>query len=114
MLAFVVIVALARYARRGWLSLLVPLVSGGLTFALVMLGEQREGPLPAPLIGASPVAIVPRLTPTEQRIVALVRKGYTNRQIADTNKVSVRTVEGHLYRIFAKLGVGRREDLREA
>ncbi|MHA7191239.1 helix-turn-helix transcriptional regulator [Arthrobacter sp. MDT2-16] len=81
---------------------------------LVMLGEQREGPLPAPLIGASPVAIVPRLTPTEQRIVALVRKGYTNRQIADTNKVSVRTVEGHLYRIFAKLGVGRREDLREA
>ena len=39
-LAFVVIVGLARYARHASLSLLVPLVSGGLTFALAMLGEQ--------------------------------------------------------------------------
>jgi hypothetical protein len=39
-LAFVVIVGLARYARHASLSLLVPLLSGALTFALVMLGEQ--------------------------------------------------------------------------
>lgn len=80
---------------------------------LVTLGEQREGPLPAPLASASPAASTPRLTPTERRIVVLVKEGYSNREIADAKNVSVRTVEGHLYRIFAKLGVNRREDLRE-
>ena len=39
-LAFLVIVGLARYPRHASLSLLVPLLSAGLTFALVMLGEQ--------------------------------------------------------------------------
>lgn len=39
-LAFAVIVGLAHFARRAWLSLLVPLLSGGLTFALVTLGEH--------------------------------------------------------------------------
>ncbi len=80
---------------------------------LVNLTEQREGPVPPPLAAASPGAATPRLTPTERKIVELVRNGATNREIADAKNVSVRTVEGHLYRIFAKLGVSRREDLRD-
>ncbi len=51
------------------------------------------------------------LTAREKDIAQLARKGYSNRDIAERLNVSVRTVEGHLYRIFAKLGVARREDL---
>jgi DNA-binding NarL/FixJ family response regulator len=35
----------------------------------------------------------------------------TNRDIAERLVVSVRTVEGHLYRIFVKLDVTDRDDL---
>ncbi|MHA7180693.1 helix-turn-helix transcriptional regulator [Arthrobacter sp. MDB2-24] len=79
---------------------------------VVTLGEQREGPVSLPLASTSPAMTTSRLTPTERTIVALVNEGYSNREIADAKSVSVRTVEGHLYRIFAKLGVNRREDLR--
>ncbi|MBM7848031.1 DNA-binding CsgD family transcriptional regulator [Arthrobacter roseus] len=51
------------------------------------------------------------LTAREHDIAQLARNGYSNRDIAERLNVSVRTVEGHLYRIFAKLGVARREDL---
>jgi DNA-binding CsgD family transcriptional regulator len=55
-----------------------------------------------------------RLTPREQDIVSLVAEGYSNREIAERQSVSVRTVEGHLYRIFAKLGISRREELQRS
>jgi acetolactate synthase-1/2/3 large subunit len=38
------------------------------------------------------------LTSREQDIMALVAQGYTNREIAEKLTVSIRTVEGHLYR----------------
>jgi DNA-binding CsgD family transcriptional regulator len=41
----------------------------------------------------------------------LVAGGLSNRQIADRLFVSVRTVDGHLYRSFAKLGIERRDQL---
>jgi DNA-binding CsgD family transcriptional regulator len=41
----------------------------------------------------------------------LVAAGLSNRQIADRLSVSVWTVDGHLYRILAKLGIGRREQV---
>ena len=41
----------------------------------------------------------------------LVEAGLSNRQIADRLVVSVRTVEGHLYRIFAKLDINNRDQL---
>jgi DNA-binding CsgD family transcriptional regulator len=41
----------------------------------------------------------------------LAAAGLSNRQIAERLSVSVRTVEGHIYRIFAKLGIERREQL---
>lgn len=52
-----------------------------------------------------------KLTQREQDIARLAGNGFTNREIAQEQGVSVRTVEGHLYRIFAKLGITRREDL---
>lgn len=51
------------------------------------------------------------LTPRERDIAAYAIDGKTNREIANALAVSVRTVEGHLYRIFAKLGIDRRSDL---
>lgn len=81
---------------------------------LVLLGEEREGSDPAPRGDAPPPGANSQLTPTERKIVALVREGHSNREIAEDRDVSVRTVEGHLYRIFAKLGVSRRADLRDS
>ncbi|KNC18759.1 hypothetical protein AC792_10355 [Arthrobacter sp. RIT-PI-e] len=80
---------------------------------LTILSADRQGPVPTPLVAAAPAANLPKLTPTERKIVALVKEGYSNRAIAASKSVSVRTVEGPLYRIFAKLGVNRREELRD-
>ena len=51
------------------------------------------------------------LTARETEVLDLVSGGATNAEIATALCVSQRTVEGHLSRIFAKLGVGRRADL---
>ncbi|MUL80840.1 MULTISPECIES: LuxR family transcriptional regulator [unclassified Mycolicibacterium] len=76
-------------ARAFWLSG----QSGALTPALRSAGD----PLP--------------LTDREWEIADLVGAGMSNRQIAGRLCLSVRTVDGHLYRMFAKLGVEDRDHL---
>ncbi|WP_054812396.1 helix-turn-helix transcriptional regulator [Nocardia arizonensis] len=51
------------------------------------------------------------LTVREREIANLVAAGLSNRQIADRLTVSVRTVEGHLYRACTKMDVTDRESL---
>ena len=51
------------------------------------------------------------LTPAEARIAALVAEGKTNREVAAALFLSERTVEGHLSRVFGKLGVRSRTEL---
>ena len=51
------------------------------------------------------------LTVREREIATLVAAGLSNREIADRLVVSVRTVEGHLYRACIKLDISDREDL---
>ncbi len=51
------------------------------------------------------------LTVREREIANLVAAGLSNRQIADRLTVSVRTVEGHLYRACIKMDVTDRETL---
>ncbi|MFZ3415700.1 LuxR C-terminal-related transcriptional regulator [Arthrobacter sp. 3Tela_A] len=53
----------------------------------------------------------PSLTRREKDVAALVARGYRNAEIAGRLFLSVRTVEGHIYRIFEKLGISRREEL---
>ncbi|NKY87033.1 LuxR family transcriptional regulator [Nocardia veterana] len=53
------------------------------------------------------------LTAREREIANLVVAGLSNRQIADRLTVSVRTVEGHLYRACTKLDVTDREALAD-
>ena len=51
------------------------------------------------------------LTAVERRITTLVAEGQTNREVAATLFVSVRTVEGHLGHIYQKVGVRSRTEL---
>jgi DNA-binding CsgD family transcriptional regulator len=52
-----------------------------------------------------------QLTATEERIVELVSQGLTNKEVGSLLVVSHRTVEGHLSRIFTKLGLRSRGEL---
>ncbi|OBJ84857.1 AAA family ATPase [Mycobacterium asiaticum] len=54
------------------------------------------------------------LSAQELRIAELAAAGLSNREIADRLYLSPRTVGAHLYRIFPKLGIGRRAGLRQA
>lgn len=54
------------------------------------------------------------LTPQERMVARLVAQGRTNRQVADELYVSAKTVEHHLSRIYAKLGVQGRIQMAAA
>ena len=54
------------------------------------------------------------LTPQELQIARLAASGLTNKQIAERLYLSPRTVGGHLYQIFPKLGITTRAALRDA
>jgi len=56
-------------------------------------------------------AVLGELTEAERRVADLAAAGRTNREIADTLFMSVRTVEGHLSHAYAKLGIRSRTEL---
>lgn len=53
----------------------------------------------------------PKMTRREHQIALLVAQGESNNSIAARLQVSLRTVEGHLYRTFIKLDIQSREQL---
>jgi ATP/maltotriose-dependent transcriptional regulator MalT len=89
----------ARKRHRG-----KEVASSARAHALASQGEVRT---PAVAAAARPLPISDR----EREIAMLVVAGWSNREVADRLFVSVRTVEGHLYRIFAKLGIDDRDQL---
>ncbi len=50
-------------------------------------------------------------TDREREIVMLIGQGLTTRAIAERLTLSVRTIEGHVYRAMDKTGVSNREEL---
>ncbi|WP_121745446.1 helix-turn-helix transcriptional regulator [Streptomyces sp. E2N166] len=74
---------------------------------------QARGELRA--LGAAPhdsgAGALSRLTPQQLRIARQVAEGATNREIALTLAVSTRTVDYHLRKVFAALGVRSRLEL---
>ncbi len=54
------------------------------------------------------------LTPAEREVVELAADGLTNPEIAEKLFISPRTVQGHLARVYRKLGILSRRELREA
>lgn len=51
------------------------------------------------------------LTPSESKVADLVANGLSNQEVADTLVISRYTVETHLKRVYAKLGVRSRAEL---
>ncbi|MGZ4692913.1 MAG: LuxR C-terminal-related transcriptional regulator [Acidimicrobiales bacterium] len=65
-------------------------------------GMRRERAV-GPVVGV--------MTRRESEVAVLAAKGWSSADIADELGISVRTVESHLYRVFAKLGVTNRAEL---
>ncbi|WP_269938238.1 LuxR C-terminal-related transcriptional regulator [Arthrobacter sp. HY1533] len=51
------------------------------------------------------------LTRREREITALVVEGFSDKEIAERLQLSVRTVEGHLYRCYAKMSISGRHEI---
>ncbi|MGV9590223.1 AAA family ATPase [Streptomyces tendae] len=77
--------------------------------------ERAQTELRAAGIEAS--SVVPdafaELSPQQQQIVRLAARGLTNREIGEKLFLSPRTVGSHLYRVFPKLGITARSQLRD-
>jgi ATP/maltotriose-dependent transcriptional regulator MalT len=58
--------------------------------------------------------VLEQLTAQELQIAQLAASGLSNREIGETLYLSHRTIGSHLYRIFPKLGVTARSELRDA
>jgi len=82
------------------------LVAGDVDLARIAERELNRTGLWLPPVG--PLA---SLTAREQEIASLAAGGMTSRAIAQRLTLSVRTVDSHLARVFAKLGVHSRADL---
>ncbi len=73
--------------------------------ALVSAGGRNRS------VGAAPVAV---LTDRERRVAELAARGMSNRSVADSLFVTVRTVEHHLTSVYRKLGLRGRTELAHA
>jgi DNA-binding CsgD family transcriptional regulator len=73
--------------------------------------ELRATRLP---VGKADDSRLPELTAQEHQIASLAAAGLTNKQIGQRLYLSPRTVGGHLYKVFPKLGISSRAGLRDA
>jgi DNA-binding CsgD family transcriptional regulator len=62
-------------------------------------------------VGARKPSATGELTPAERRTAELAAEGLANKQIAQTLYVTIHTVEVHLSRAYAKLGIRSRAQL---
>ncbi|MEA2330509.1 MAG: hypothetical protein QOH58_647 [Thermoleophilaceae bacterium] len=82
-------------------------VAGGRTF---LSGDTQRALMHEWLEGGRSEPDDP-LTPRELEVVKLIAEAYTNRQIAETMKVSEKTVESHRANVLSKLGMRDRVEL---
>ncbi|NYF96978.1 helix-turn-helix transcriptional regulator [Janibacter cremeus] len=73
-----------------------------------VLARQIDGGVGQTLAPQEPII---ELSRREQEVARLAATGLSNAAIAQQLVVSVRTVESHLYQVFAKLGIASRSDL---
>jgi len=81
---------------------------GGSVFAEAVKKEVVDLLKRAPRIVAEPARDTQALSPQEERVMALVVQGKTNKEIAAALDLSEKTVKNYLYNVFQKMGVGRR------
>jgi DNA-binding NarL/FixJ family response regulator len=70
-------------------------------------------PLPRPSLSSQQKAspLLAPITPAEERVLTLLRRGDSNRAIAERLVLSPRTVESHVSRLLAKTGCRNRTQL---
>nr|WP_276612406.1 helix-turn-helix transcriptional regulator [Kineococcus vitellinus] len=78
--------------------------------AAAELGAAGAAPAGRP----APPAAHAVLTAQELQVARLAAEGLSNKEIADRIYLSHRTVSSHLYKVFPKLGIANRHQLREA
>jgi DNA-binding CsgD family transcriptional regulator/tetratricopeptide (TPR) repeat protein len=82
-----------------------------------LAATERATSLLARCPGAAPPWLVlgptpPALSKREREVAELAAEGLTSKEIAARLYLSVRTVDNHLHRVYAKVGVQRREELQ--
>lgn len=71
--------------------------------------QKQSNPLEGELSVQVPFDV--DLTPTETKVIQLVAKGMSNREIAEDLSVSQRTVESHVSNMLGKTGLNNRTEL---
>ena len=82
-------------------------VAGGRTF----LSDEAQRTLMDEWLEGGRVEPDDPLTPRELEVVKLIAEAFTNRQIAETLKLSEKTIESHRANVFAKLGMRDRVEI---
>jgi DNA-binding CsgD family transcriptional regulator len=73
---------------------------------------RRELQATGATVGKHTGTTLTELTAQEAQVVRLVREGLSNPEISTRLFISPRTVEWHLRKVFAKLGISSRRELR--
>ena len=73
-----------------------------------ILEKAIEKPMLLPETLQTHVPGLPPLTNREIEVLTMVLQGASNKEIADSNSISERTVKTHLYRVYRKLNVKSR------
>jgi DNA-binding NarL/FixJ family response regulator len=120
------VLVLSQFAEVGW-ALRLLRAGGGVGYLLkdrlldvdeVVVALRRvasggtvvDGSVVNPLVGQVPPGPA-ALTAREREVLGLIAQGLSNRAIETRLVVSPKTVEAHVSRIFAKLGLGPSDDV---
>ena len=94
---------LLKNERRAELLKAIRLVASGQLLLDTTIAKQAMERMTSQAPGSE-------LTEREREVLALVARGYTNKQIADTLYVSEKTARNHVSHILEKLGLSRRSE----
>ena len=97
-----------RTIRGDWLSVHASQLHGGERSTVLILEEPGPGELTSLILASHGV------TGAQGRVVALVLRGYSTKQIVGQLAISQYTVQEHLRAVFDKLGVRSRQELAAA
>ena len=98
-----------RTVRGDWLSVHAsPLHGGSQQSTVLILEEPGPGELTSLILASHGV------TGAQARVVALVLRGYSTKQIVGQLAISQYTIQEHLRAVFDKLGVRSRQELAAA
>jgi DNA-binding NarL/FixJ family response regulator len=98
---------LKRAAEAELISAIQTVLQGKLYVDPVMMLSLLTEPAEKPPVARADTP----LTGREIDVLRLIAQGYTNRQISEELRISVRTVEGHRANILEKLGLHSRAEL---